>query len=135
MPRTDILYDKRAAGRDYVDVDFSFAPNGSSAVAATSNRGKGLYSVARDSAGVFTCTFTADYAALVCATATLQLAASDDKFVQIGTFTAGTAAARATLVVRILDNAAGTIAVADVAADANNRVHVRCTFRKGSITP
>lgn len=133
MPRTEILYEKLAHGRDYVDLDMSFAPNGASAVAATSIRGKGVYSVARDSAGVFTITFTSDYVALVSSTATLQLASADDKYVQLGTFTAGTSSARATLVVRVWD--ASGAAATDVAADANNRVHVRCTFRKSNVTP
>lgn len=135
MPRTEIINVKRAHGRDYVDLDMSFAPNGSSPVAATSIRGKGVYSVARDDVGTFTITFSSDYAALVCGTATLQLATAADSFTQLGTFTAGTATARATLVVRVMDNSAGTIAAADIAANANNRINVRCTFRKGSVTP
>lgn len=133
MPRTDILYEKRASGRDYVDVDCSFAPNGSSAVDATSIRGKGIYSVARNSAGNFTVTFTADYAALVDGQATLQLASGDDKMVQLGTFTAGTSSARPTLVVRVWDISGA--AETDVSANANNRIHLALTFRKSSVVP
>lgn len=133
MPRTEILYDKRAHGRDYVDLDMSFAPNGASAVAASSIKGKGVYSVARTSAGLFTITFTSDYAALVCGTAHLQLATGDDKFAQLGTFTAGTSSARATLTVRVWDISGA--AETDVAANANNIIHCKLTFRKGSITP
>jgi hypothetical protein len=136
MPRTSIIYQKRSEGRDYVDLDFSFALNGASDPSATSNRGKGVYSVTHTNVGEWTITFQNDYAALVCAIPGLQLASSDDKFPQVGTFTAGTASARATLVVRVLDNSAGTIAVSDgVTANANNRFHLKATFRKSSTTP
>lgn len=133
MPRTEILYEKLASGRDYVDVDMSFAPNGASAVAATSVKGKGIYSVARTSAGLFTITFSCDYVALVCATGTLQLATGDDKYIQFGTFTAPTSSARGTMTVRVWD--ASGAAETDVAANANNIIHCRFTFRKSSVTP
>ncbi len=133
MPRTEILYEKFAHGRDYVDLEMSFAPNGSSAVAATSIKGKGIYSVARTSAGLFTITFSSDYAALVAGDAHLQLATGDDKYAQLGTFTAATAAARATMTVRVWD--ASAAAETDVAANANNRINCFFTFRKGSIVP
>lgn len=132
MPRTSILNFKSAFGRDYVDLDCSFAPNGSSAVAATSNRGRGLYSVSRTGAGLFTLTFTDDFAALVAATATVQVSADNvDLHCQIGDFTAGTSSARPTLKVRLLTGTTAT----DLSANANHRVFLKLTFRKGSITP
>ena len=130
--RTSVLYDKRAMGRDYVDLDCSFAPNGSSAVAATGNRGRGLYSVSRTGAGLFTLTFTDDFVALVAATATVQFTTdATDIYVQLGDFTAGTATARPTLKLRTMTATTPT----DIAANANNRIFLKLTFRKGDITP
>jgi hypothetical protein len=125
-----ILRDKQCEGRDYVDVDLSFAPNGASALVATGVKGKGV-TVARTSAGLFTITFANGYVDLICATATAQLATAADINAQIGTYTAPTATASATLTVRLIAVATET----DVAANANNRVNVRCTFAKSSVTP
>ena len=94
----------------------SFAPNGSSALAATSTFGRG-FTVARTSAGLFTITLGDKYAKMVGATYALQLATGDDKFVQFGTYVA----ASKTLELRVWDVSAA--AVADIAANANNRIH------------
>lgn len=99
----------------------SFAPNGSSAIDATQNRGYG-WTVARTSTGLFTITFDSVYPALRAFTANLQLASADDKFCQVGTYTA----ASKTLEIRVYD-ISGT-AVADVAADANNRINFCAVF-------
>jgi hypothetical protein len=132
MPRTSVLYEKRAMGRDYVDLDCSFAPNGSSAVSAASNRGRGLYSVTRTGAGLFTLTFTDDFIALVAACATVQFTTdATDIYVQLGDFTAGTSSARPTLKLRTMTATTPT----DIAANANNRIFLKLTFRKGDVTP
>lgn len=102
----------------------SFAPD--TANAPTDLRGKG-FSVARVSAGLFRITFEAKYVDLVAALAHLQLAAGADQFTQIGAYTA----ANRTLDIRVWDRSGG--AVADVAADANNRVNFRCYFTKGKV--
>lgn len=95
----------------------SFAPNGSSAVAATSVKGKG-FSVARTSTGLFTITLQDAYTALLSMTASLQLASGDDKFVQIGSVDVVSAK---TLEIRVWDISGA--AVADVSANANNRIN------------
>lgn len=128
--RTTILYEPNAEGRDYVYVDGSFAPNSTSAVDSTSNKGKG-FTVARSDVGVFTLTLTNDYLDLVSATATAQLATAADIVPQFGTYTAGTATAQATLVLRLNAGATPT----DVSANANNRVNFHLVFRKSSVTP
>lgn len=130
--RTSVLYDKRAMGRDYVDLDCSFAPNGSSAVSAASNRGRGLYSVSRTGAGLFTLTFTDDFVALVAVNITVQVTGdATDLYAQVGDFTAGTSTARPTLKLRLMTATTPT----DLAANANNRVFIKATFRKGDVTP
>jgi len=118
----------RTLVRELIPVVGSFAPNGASAVSATSRKGLG-WSVARTSAGLFTITFTDKYNDLVCAESSLQLASADDKFTQIGTWTANTKA----LQIRVWDVSGG--AVADVAADANNRIHFVAWFRNSAATP
>lgn len=117
------LQDVQIVGKDRVLVNFSFAPNGTSAVSAASNKGQGVTSVTRNSAGKFTLLLDDTWGQLDSATGTLQLATAADQFVQIGTYTA----ASKTLVVRIWDvSGAG---VADVAANANNRVNLKLVFR------
>lgn len=97
----------------------SFAPD--TANPPTALKGSG-FTVAYTSTGTYTVTFANSYGDLVSATATLQLASADDKFAQVGTYTA----ADRTLVLRVLD--ASGAAVAEVAADANNRVNFLCVF-------
>lgn len=100
----------------HVVIAGSFAPNGSSALVATSTYGKG-FTVAYVSTGLYRITLGDLYAKLVSATVTLQLATGDDKTVQLGTYTK----ASKTLDIRVWD--VGAAAVADVAADANNRIN------------
>jgi hypothetical protein len=128
-----INYPVKSPQRELSCVAGSFAPNGSSAVAATSNRGTG-FTVARTGTGQFTVTFTAEhYYQLVSATATLQLASAADTFLVVGTYTAPTATANGTLVITAMDNSAGTISAADVSANANNRINFVCFFKDSAV--
>jgi hypothetical protein len=103
--------------RGVVVIAGSFAPNGSSAVAASSRKGRG-FSVARSSAGLFVITLAKKYNDLLAGTATLQLASSDDKFAaQLG---AVDMSAR-TVEIRVRD--LSDAALADVSANAGNRVN------------
>lgn len=110
-------------GRKKRVVAGSFAPNGSSALVASSTRvtGSGA-TVAYVSTGLYRVTFTDAYGALLAATATLQLATGDDKYCQLGAYSA----ANKTLDIRVWDVSGA--AVADVAADANNRISFVCVF-------
>jgi hypothetical protein len=116
----------KTLGRELIVIAGSFAPNGSSAVSATSRKGRG-WSVARTDVGLFTITFTDKYVDLVSAIATAQLATAADIKAQIGTYTA----ASKTLVIRLLAVATET----EVAADANNRVNFVCVFSNSSQAP
>jgi hypothetical protein len=109
-------------GRKKRVISGSFAPNGSSALVAANTKGVG-FTVAYVSTGLYRITFTNSYGALQSATASLQLASGDDKYVQFGTYTPATASAAATLDLRVWD--ASGAGVADVAADANNRIHFK----------
>ena len=108
------------------DISGSFAPNGSSALASSGVRGKG-FTVARTSTGLFTITLADQYAKLVSATAGLQLATGDDKVLQFGTYVA----ASRTLELRVWDVSGA--AVADIAADANNRIHFDLVLSVSSV--
>ena len=114
-------------GHGIVVIAGSFAPNGTGAVAATSNKGMG-WTVARTSTGLFTITFADEYVDMHSATATLQLATGSDKYIQIGTYTA----ASKTLEIRVWDES--DAAVVDVAADANNRVNFIVFFKNSGVT-
>lgn len=117
------LYDKQSPHPAHADVAFSFAPAGTGA--PTSVEGKGVSTVTRTGVGTFLVTLQDAWNALVAATGTLQLSAAADSVVQFGDYSASAK----TLVVRVLT--AG--AAADVAANANNRVHVSLTLRNSSV--
>lgn len=94
----------------------SFAPNGSSALVATSTFGRG-FTIARTSQGLFTITLAEKYVRLRCATISIQKVSAGIGFVQLGAVDVSSAK---TIQIRIVDELG---AVQDLAADANNRVH------------
>lgn len=95
----------------------SFAPNGSSAVSASSRKGKG-FTVARTGTGQFTITLQDAYVALLSASLSLQLASADDKFLQLGAVDVVSAK---TIVINVWDVSGA--AAADIAANAGNRIN------------
>lgn len=118
----------RAITREMVFIEGSFAPNGSSAVSATSRQGLG-WSVARTSAGLFTVTLTDKFAALVRGLVSLQLTTGDDKIVQIGAVDLSAK----TIQIRVWD--ISNAAVADIAADAGNRINFSFVLQNSSMLP
>jgi len=103
----------------------SFAPNGSSAIDATTRLGLG-WSVGYTSTGLYTITFTDKFPNLLCALASLQLTTGDDKFLQVGVYSA----ANKTLQIRCYD--ASGAALADAGA---GRIHFMCWFSDTTVTP
>ena len=117
-----------AADPGVVVLGISFAPNGTSAVNQASIRGRGVASVTRDNVGLFTVTLADQYPTLLSCTATLQLATSDDKVVaNIGTVDL----TAKTIVVRVFD--ISSPGLADVAADANNRINLTLVLKNSSV--
>ena len=119
----------RAEGKEYTIVAGSFCPDSGNNPTTTTGTG---FTVVWTSTGLFTITFTEAYPSIAAAHAHLQLASGDDKFAQLGTFTAATATAAATCTVRIWDVSAAP--VADVTANANNIVHFFFVFRRSGVT-
>lgn len=119
----------RTLTREMVPMMGSFAPNGSSALDATSRRGLG-YTVAYTSTGLYTITFTDTYADLVSFEAQLQLTTGDDKLLQMGTLVN-----TATPVVQIRCWDISAAAVADIAAAAGNRINFVAWFRNSAAKP
>lgn len=111
-----------------VVVPGSFAPNGSSAVASSSVRGYG-FSVARTNAGIFTITFQDSFNAILSVDASLQLASADDKYVIVGEQDLSAK----TIILYVWDVSGG--AVADVSANANNRINFVVYFKNSTVTP
>jgi len=104
-------------GNQYTMICGSFLPNGNSAIANSSNTGKG-FTVAYTSTGKYTITLADKYAVCISATATLALATAADTFLQWGAIDVVTAK---TLVLNNWDvSGAG---VADIASNAANRIH------------
>lgn len=109
-----------SVGRRRVVVAGSFAPD--TASAPTDLYGKG-FTVARTSAGIFTVTLEQIYGQLDSAIATLQLATAADQFAQVG----AVSLSAKTFVIHTWDVSGN--AVADIAANANNRVNFEFVFR------
>lgn len=107
----------------------SFAPNGSSAISATSNKGTG-WSVAYTSTGLYTITLADTYTSLISATLGLQLAAGADTIIQLGAIDVSSAK---TIQVRAWD--ISDAAVADIAANAANRINFCLVLKNSSVTP
>lgn len=123
------LTNAQVLNRGEVIICGSFAPNGSSAVDAASNKGTG-WSVARTSAGLFTVTLQDKWIALTAAEVSLQLASPAAQAVQLGATDVSSAK---TVQIRVVDTTAGT--VADVAADASNRIHFVLRLRNSTVQP
>jgi hypothetical protein len=129
-------YAARDQAPSLVRLEFSFAPNGASAIDPAGNRGAGaktsatadgLWSVARTGTGTYTVTLRDSFLDYDSVIASLQLTAATAMYPQVGDLSV----VNRTFVVRVI-NASG--AAVDVAAGANNRVHIavtlRCTDRK-----
>ena len=110
-----------------VTLGISWAPNGSSAVDQTSIKGRGVTSVTRNSAGVFTVLLQDVYPTLLAAVATAQLATAADIVAQVGTSTL--TANGKSIVVTLLAAATAT----DVAANADNRVNLLLILKNSSV--
>lgn len=95
----------------------SFAPNGSSAVSQDSIKGRGVKSVTRDGAGLFTIKSEANYQDLISHNLSVQLAAATDLKAQLVSKTLD-ASGGATFQIRLVAVATET----DMSANANNRV-------------
>ncbi len=119
----------RTLVRELVPIVGSFAPNGSSAVSASSRKGLG-WSVGRTSAGLFTITFSDTFADLVAFTHNIQHVTARDIFSQMGTLVN-----TATPVVQIRVWDISGAAVDDVTADANSRIHFTAWLRNSAAKP
>ncbi len=106
----------------------SFAPNGGSAISAASNRGAG-FSVARAAAGQYTVTFNERFPECEAATATVQLnSAAAGAVALLGPIDL---TAR-TMLITVFTESAGTLAVSDIAANANNRINFIVIFKRST---
>ena len=118
--------DVQTLGKGIKVIAGSFAPNGSSALSAAAVKGKG-FTVAYTSTGLYTLTLQDKYVDLISAVCQVQLAAGDDKYLQVGSYSA----ANKTLEIRCWD--ASGAAVADIAANANNRINFVLVMKNSSV--
>ena len=118
----------RTLNSGVVIVAGSFAPNGSSAISASSRLGRG-FSVARTSAGLFTITFSDKYNQLLSFVSSLQEATAGDQVLVNGVYTA------ASKTITITNWDISDAAAADIAANANNRIHFVAVFQDSAVTP
>jgi hypothetical protein len=113
-------------GKGIKVVHGSFGPDTANAPGLVLGKG---FTVARTSTGLFTITLTDSYVSLISADCSLQLASADDKYVQFGAIDVKTAK---TVQIRVMDVSGA--AVADVAKDANNRIHFTLLLKNSSVT-
>jgi hypothetical protein len=116
---------KLSTGKEYVDVDFSFAPNGSSAVAASSIRGENIASVTRTGVGVFDIVLRNGFYQAIAFKPSVQLGTDADTQISSWNWVQSTK----TLTIRVRTAAVA----ADIAANASNRLGGTLTLRKSSV--
>lgn len=115
-------------GKGLVTYAGSFAPNGASAIAASSREGQG-FTVARTGVGEYTVTLLDRPRAIVAVDASIQLTTAANLSAQIGPVTLTSTGA--TIVIRALAAAVPT----EIAAAAGNRVNFRVIARMTSAPP
>tara|TARA_R100000656_G_scaffold58802_1_gene45816 strand:- start:238 stop:618 length:381 start_codon:yes stop_codon:yes gene_type:complete len=121
-----IFFDVQALNPYVKIVCGSFLPNGSSAVDNDSNTGTG-WTVARGGTGSFTVTLTDKYPALLSGQCSLALNAAADSKVQFGAIDVASAK---TVIINVIT----TASAADIASNANNRIHFCLFLRNSSLT-
>lgn len=119
------LYDPKVLGVGYVVAPFSFAPNGSSAVAQSSIQGEGIASVTRTGVGVFDVVLKSPWYQFQGYTPSLQLNADADSQITSWNYVASTR----TLTIRVRTAAVA----ADIAANANNRIGGTLFLKNSSV--
>lgn len=118
---------QRVIGNNRVTVHGSFRPDGATGIVSGSVEGSG-FSVVRSNTGLYTITLDAPMAALVSFNAGVRAADATPTIVQFGDYD-GTAG---TIQLRVLQESGGTLAVADMTADADAEVSFELTFRDGA---
>ena len=121
-----IFFDVQALNPHVKVICGSFCPNGSSAVDNDSNTGTG-FTVARGGTGSFTVTLDAKYPGLLSGQCSIALNAVADSKVQFGAIDV---ASGKTVVINVVT----TASAADIAANANNRIHFCLFLRNTSLT-
>ena len=112
-----------------VVVPFSFAPNGSSAVAAASTLGRGV-TVTRLDVGKFSVAINVAATAIIAAHVDVAMADAAIATVNKVSFGVMTAGATCTLVIQNVNSTTG--AAAEIAANAANRIHGTVWLQVGS---
>jgi len=125
MANRDFMSNVQALDEEVKIVAGSFAPD--TANAPTTVRGRG-FTVARTSTGLFTVTLADTYPLLIAGDVSLQLAAGADLIVQLGAIDVASAK---TVQIRVWDISDG--AVADIAANANNRINFVLVLKNSAI--
>lgn len=117
-----VFSEKWTRGYGRVDYDLSFSPNGTGAPSVLTGVG---YTVTRTAVGTFAVVFKEAFVELVACDLALQLAAFANSNVILGPWVPSTR----TLTVFV--NTAGVLA--DIAAAANNAIHLSVTFRNSKL--
>lgn len=125
MPNSS-YFEPQAPAPGLMKIDCTFKPAGTGA--PTGLTGKGVASVSRTGVGVFRLVLSTAYAALISGQVALMLNAAGSEVAELAAEDVD--GSTPYVDIRIVDKSAG--AAADVAAHANNRVHVSLTLRNTS---
>jgi len=119
--------DTKSKARGVVTVEGYFLPNGSGAIDATSVVAPGVVSVAHAGAtGKYTITFAEKYVRLLSAQFSTQRSADTWAHVTLGAVDVSGAK---TIGLKVWEEEAGTVALADIASNAANKVFFRFAFQ------
>ena len=121
-----IFFDMLALNPHVKIIAGSFKPNSSSAVDNTANTGAG-WTVARSGTGSFTVTLDDAYPGLLSGQCSLALNAAADSKVMFGAIDVASAK---TVIINVIT----TASAADIAANANNRIHFCLVLRNTDMT-
>lgn len=122
------FWNVQSRDRDIKLITGKFFPAGTGAPTLDTGGGSGHgFTVVRTSAGLFTVTLEHTWSKLISSSLVLQLAAGDDKALQLGSvnLTAGT------IEIRVWDTSGA--AVADISANANNAIHFAFVLKRTSV--
>lgn len=126
-----VFNDSRSRARGIVTVEGYFLPNGSSAIAASSVVAPGVASVAHaGSTGKYTLTLNEKYVRLLSAQFSVQRSADTWTHVTLG---AVDVTGAKTIGIKVWEEAAGAVGLADMASNASNKIYFRLALQTSQV--
>lgn len=125
------FHGKWTYGREKIDLDLSFQPNGTGAVDNTQNKGQTQANLTRTGVGVFLVTLKDAYVDLDSITFGFRLNAAVATLAMV-TGAVDVKVAK-TFTITVMQESAGSFAAADIANNANNWITIKGTLANSSV--